>query len=244
MFIRIGGKLVYMPGINFEADAGGSSGSGGSADREGGDRDSGFKRLLERHQNDAIRVAEKLYDENHSHRESKRNLEAQIADLTGKVPAEGAVVLAGDDAAAWAAYRELGDLDALKAQLADKDRLAGELESVRRTELLRSVAETAGYKVAVLQQIAGDLNYAVEEVDQRGKKVPAVFVLEGENGATKTPIAKYMSDHFAEFLPVLKAKATQPTYGNGRGPEPAGVGNHARDAKDTEARRTTIQRAF
>lgn len=237
MFIRIGGKLVYMPFV-FEADTGKGGGEGE------GDKEGGFKRLLERNQNDAIRVAEKLYDENHGHREAKRKLEQQVADLTGKVPAEGAVVLVGDDAKAWASYKALGAPDALTTALADKDRLAGEVGKMQRDRLFGDVATAAGYDKDVLMQIAPDLKYVVEEVERNGKKAPAAFVLEGERGETKTPIADYMKKHHEKYLPVLQLTPSTPSYGNGRGPKPAGVGSHSREEKDREKRAAEVQRTF
>ena len=66
--------------------------------------------LLARHNNDAMQVVATLLAENHQLRDERRQ-------LRGQVPAQGAVVLAGDDVQRWQQYQQLGAIDALQQQL-------------------------------------------------------------------------------------------------------------------------------
>src|SRR5262245_64164630 len=71
-------------------------GTGGGSGGGGGDPTEGFKRLLEKHGSDALRVAELLHRENYQEREQNRLLRQQLAEAQGKVPAEGAIILSKD----------------------------------------------------------------------------------------------------------------------------------------------------
>jgi hypothetical protein len=156
----------------------------------------GFKRLLAKHENDAIRVAEKLYGENY---ELRRDNSA----LKGRVPAEGDVILKGDDLKRWQKYQDLGDpgeirksLDSGKDAIAERDRFA-------RGELYRKAAEVAGYKPAVFARLAEQDGLAIEigEVKKDGKAVPTAFV-KGEDDST-TPLNVYVDSKWSEFKPAL-----------------------------------------
>lgn len=160
----------------------------------------GFKRLLAKHENDAIRVAEKLYGENY---ELRRDNSA----LKGRVPAEGDVILKGDDLKRWQKYQELGDpadvrksLDMGKEAVADRDRF-------RRAEGYEKAAQVAGLKPAVFRRLAEAEGLVIEigEVKQDGKAVPTAFV-KGEGDST-TPLGDYVDTNWSEFKPALVGEA-------------------------------------
>ena len=203
----------------YEAD----KGSGGDPDPKQDDAKPRASDILDRHGSDAIKLAERLATregDNYQLREERRQLREQLAQLQGKLPADGAVVLAGDDATAWEAYRALGKLDELQAALSERETTKSELTTLKRDLELRDVAQIANYKIAVLKQLAGDAQFAIKEAD--GKK--SIVVKDGEK---ETPLADYAKARWADFLPALqlapeKAAIGTPLTRNAQRPIDAG----------------------
>jgi hypothetical protein len=218
----------------FDADGtpqGGDAGEGGRDDDTA--RTVGFQKLLDRYGQDAMRLAESLHHENFQARQRARELEARVQDLQGQVPGEGAVVLTGDDAAAWAAYRELGAPDTLQTAVTERDELQGRLQGLEREAQIRAVAEAAGFKPSVLAKLEAtaraegrELAFEVRDVEQDGAIVKTPYVTDGE---TQTSLTEYAAQEWADFLPALAATpqggepvpgtpypSQQPTGGGGR----------------------------
>jgi len=167
----------------------------------------GIERLLERNGNDANAALLVLYRDNYDLREANRQLKSQV-------PAEGATVLTGDDAAAWAAYTQLGKPADLQAAIAQRDQAQGDLAKLQRSAMIRTAAEAAGYKPTVLEsldaQTGGAATYEVREVEQDGKRAKVAYVKVGESEAQ--PLDQYAQAQWADFLPALvtQPQATQP----------------------------------
>lgn len=177
------------------------------------DKDGAFQRLLDRYKNDGIAMAEKLFGENFAYRTQIRQLEQQVLDVQGKLPAEGSVVLTGADAQTWAAYQALGKPDELRQGLEEKTQLQGKLQNMERETTLRNVAETVGYKAGVLANLdrmakaeGKALAFDVRETTVDGKTVKAAFVKDGDK---ELPLTEYASTNWADFMPALTAQGAQ-----------------------------------
>lgn len=191
MFIYLNGRRIWTE-LN-AADSGGNEGGGDTVAQ-------GLQNLLTRHNNDAMAVVSVLYHDNYQLRDDNRILK-------GKVPADGALILTGDDAKAWADYQQLGKPDDLRKTISDKDKLQGELGTLQRDGVLRDVAEAAGYKFTVLKDLdsKAKLSYAVKEIEQDGKKVKAVSVT--PEGGQEQALEAYATATWADYLPALRTTA-------------------------------------
>ena len=200
MYIYQNGKRIW---VELSAPDGGGNDGG---------NDSAFQRLLDRYKNDAMALAEKLFSENYHYRDEQRQLKQQLTDLSGKVPAADAVILTGADATAWAAYTALGKPDELKQGLEERTQLQGKLTAQERNELLRGVAETAGYKANVLANLdriakaeGKALAFEVRDVTVDGKPVKMAYVKDGDK---EQAITEYAQSNWADFLPALTVQGT------------------------------------
>lgn len=202
MYVYLNGKRVWIE-LN-AADSGGN---------DGGDSSAAFQRLLEKHNNDAARLSEKLFDENFNYRSEIRQLKAQLADAAGKVPGDGAVVLTGDQAQAWTAYQALGKPEEIKQGLDERSQLQGKLTAQERAELLRGIAETTGYKASVLASLdrtakveGKSLEFTLRDQTIDGKPSKVAYVKDGDK---ETALTEYAASAWADFLPALTVATTQ-----------------------------------
>jgi len=212
-------------------DPQGGDGSGTPAPAPA-DPSEGFKALLAKHNNDALRVAESLHDENYKLRQKN-------AALRSSVPDEGSVVLKGDDAKDWTKYRDLGKPSEVKASL-DSGRVATEeRDRFARGEVYRKVADAAGYKPSVFVQMAERDGLAVELVEgKKDGKAVTTAVVKGEGDST-TPLEEYVDRNWSDFKPALvggagpekKATSTTPPR------RPFGMPASPSDDPDESARR-------
>jgi hypothetical protein len=159
------------------------------------DASEGFKKLLEKHQNDTARVAEKLYDENHSYRQT-------IRELKGKVPGEGSLVLNADQAKSWTAYLELGKPEQLAALKGEHSQFATERQAAAREKLHAAAAEAHGYKVGVLSRLIDQdkLEIEIKDVSVNGKTAKVAHVKDGD---TLTPLPDYAKANWSDFGDAL-----------------------------------------
>lgn len=199
-----------------------------------------LERLLARNGGSFDATGVQLLNENHSYRERIRQLE-------GRVPAEGSVVLAGDDLARWQAYQALGQPTDLQATIAERDDFRTRLTVREREDLVREVAGVTGYKEATLKRLIGDLTIEVREVDEAGKKVKKAFV-KLENNAEQ-PLTEYAAREWADVLPALKAEKPSGTRwlpqnsGSGNEPPPSLVDEFIeRRRKAAEGRSNPLQK--
>lgn len=198
-------------------DGGNPAGGQGGQDPAPSDPAAGLRNALQRHQGDALALANQLYSENYQLRERNRQVAAQV-------PAQGSVVLTSEQAAQWAAYQQLGAPDALKTTLEGAQTAAQELTGLKRQATIRTAADAAGFKSTVLGQLAGDLAIEVREIETNGKKAPAAFV-KGQDGQ-EVGLAQYAQQHWADFLPALQAATPQP-QGTQWPPQTGGQGGGA-----------------
>jgi hypothetical protein len=195
------------PGGAGTGPSGGNAAGNPPADPAGGgagDRQN-VTGLLQRHNNDAMAVIATLLSENHNLRDERRT-------LRGQLPAQGTVVLSGEQATAWQAYQQLGAVEALSAQLQGAQTAQAELASLRRESLLGRVQEVSGYKASVLGKLPGadKLDFQIREVEKDGKKEPTVVVKDGDK---ETPLADYAKTNWSDFLPALQVTQTQQPTG-------------------------------
>jgi hypothetical protein len=175
-----------------------------------GDPAEGYRKLLEKHQNDTGAVASKLYDENHSLRETNRTLKA-------KVPADGAVVLTPDQAKAWSAYTALGTPEVVTVIKAEHGQYATERQAAALDKLHGQAADAHGWKPAVLARLVAQDRLEVTLItakDAAGKEVTTAHVKDGGQDVT---LPEYAKAHWGDFLEVLAAKpAAAPSFGTPR----------------------------
>lgn len=200
MFVRRNGFLdliMFSPDGNGgdAADAAAAAAQGGAADAA--TTNQGLASLLAKHENSALAVAELLHGDNFSLREKNRQLTAQL---------DGAVILRGDEKAAWESYKVLG----APAELSTK---------LRRLELDR-IAGRAGYNPDVFADLdrmaGGQLQYEVKNETVDGKQVEKVFVKDGADSQAQ-PIADYAAAKWANYLPALKPADSTQQNGGGSG---------------------------
>jgi hypothetical protein len=169
-----------------------------------------FNARLAKH-TDATQLAQQLFTENFSLREDKRKLNAKLEAAQGKVPADGSLVLSGEDAKAWEAIKALNlSPDEIKAKLQTSTENEKQLAALKRKELMREVAESEGYKATVLSTlIAADIPIEFKEVEKDGKKLKVAHVKVKENGADKDiALSDYIQTNHVDFLPALRLEQT------------------------------------
>lgn len=152
-----------------------------------------------------IRKLEKDKDEreaeNAKARERIRALEAEKGNLEALLPGDDSVVLTGDDAKAWEAYRELGKPDLLKVKLDDYDRAttrAAELETERLVDkAARDPNDETRYrfKPSVLQKVLG-IGEAKLVAGKDGYTVKA--------GDNEKPLEKWLEEDQSDLLSALQ----------------------------------------
>lgn len=186
----------------------------------------GFEALAAKHSSDGIGLARDLYGQ-------LQAANARVSELSGKVPADGAIVLAGDDARAWGKYRGLGKPDEIKTQLDERAELSGKVTRFERAAVISAVSEASGFNAKVLGTLAGDLEFEVADETVKGKAIKVAYVKDGDK---KTPLDKYAESNWGDFLPSLKPAAAAKTLGTppGRATPPA--------KPDPEAERRTPAR--
>jgi hypothetical protein len=145
------------------------------------------------------------------------DLRKKVAALKSRVPKEGAVILEGDDARRWSSYVALGEPDALRAGLAERDTFKAEAEGHRKAKLLAAAAGLYAYEPSVLETLAKDLEVEIREDRGQDGKPVKVAIVKGEGDKT-TPLNEYAEAHWQAFLPALKAEAARRTSS----PSPSG----------------------
>lgn len=130
--------------------------------------------------------------------------------LKAKLPADGALVLTGEDAKAWGAYQSLGKPSDIRKTIDEHGTLATENATHRRNDELSIVAEKTGVKLPVLKTLAGSLVFGEAKVKGKdGKETTVPTVKDGE--AEPVPFDEYAAKHWSDFLPALKPTATTTT---------------------------------
>jgi hypothetical protein len=233
--------------LNTDNGGGGSGGSGGDGggggagsqnqnqpQPQGGGQDwqQALANLIQRQGSEGA-AATLLFNENRDYRERIRQLEQQL-------PGEGAVVLSGDQAAAWQTYQGLGAPTDLQQQLEQAQQAQNELAGLRRAEQIRGVAEAAGYRPTVLERLAEGLTLELREEQVEGQTARVPYVVSGEGHAE--PLTSYAQQHWADFLPALSAQQQQQApQGGVTYPPQQGGGGQPATSKPVDA---YFQRAY
>lgn len=153
----------------------------------------------------ALRLAELYADaQNTLYRQRVKNraLTDERDALRAKVPADGAVLMTAEDAAALESYRTLGTPDALKSTQDAAQQAQAKLAGLERERTAQAAASAHEWKPSVLAKLPSLQGKDIEARDADG--APAYFV-EG------TPLLDYVTAHDAEFLPALQATPPAPT---------------------------------
>jgi hypothetical protein len=173
-----------------------------------------FQSRLTKMNGDAMAFATQLFDENFQLREAKRQLGEQLTTLQGKLPAEGAVILTGDDAKAYEAYKALGTPKELKDRIDAYPALEDENKGLKLRDTLREVADVgiggSKLKFKILEDrvkaAGGNLQFIVKEEGRDKRKVAYV-----KDGDKETPLEQYAEKNWADYMPSLKAEQAKRT---------------------------------
>jgi hypothetical protein len=141
----------------------------------------------------------KLIDENYALREERRQLKEQK-------PPDGSVVLSGDQAREWEAYRELGKPSDLRKARDQASQDAAKRLELERKDTLREVQDLHGYRASVLAPLVEKLDVrVVDGKDKGGKAVREARVFaSGEDGTEASwSLTEVIEKDFAEFVPAL-----------------------------------------
>lgn len=216
------------------ATGGASGGSGGShpaapenvtrfLSRYGGDANRGIKVLLTENAKLRAKIRDAKdspYKADEALREENQRLERENEELASKIPATDAVILSGDDAKAWPAFKALGvTADKAKEALKERDELKAKLAERDKEKLIADAAELVGYNTKVLtdqvslRKLHLELKDVTEKVDGKDvvTKVPHVRPA-GDDKAALEPLTTYAERELADYLPLLR---TQPTNSTG-----------------------------
>lgn len=188
-------------------DGGGSDGGGDVEDNASGA--GAFQQALDAHNNDLKKFSTALFDDNFKLRDANRKLREQVA------PA-GSVILTGEQLAAWKAYQALGahtDLvkpDDVKAIRGDLEKARTELQqaqqeaaTLKRSNLLRDVAETSGFVYSVLATLdKPDLTYEI--VSAKDKDDKPIKTVKVKVGNETLDLEAYAAEQWSVFLPALR----------------------------------------
>jgi hypothetical protein len=214
-----------------KVDDEGTPGAGASEIRDA------LEALLKEHDGDRNSALRVLIQEN-------QGLHGLLSDAEARLPADGSVVLSGDEAKAWKHYRELGEPADVRKAVAERDQFRAEAGTLRKKEVVREAATLHGFRPAVLEKLAAEVEVAV--VDGKGKDgKPARLAVVREPGAkegetVETPLADYAAARWADFLPSLQSEPQRAAPGTpprrAPGPAPAGSG----EAPDATVYRSLI----
>lgn len=199
--------------------------------RYGGDAKRGVKALLAEN----ARLKQQLKDQKDSPyradealKSENERLERENEELAAKLPSADAVILTGDDAKSWPAFKALGiSADKAKEALKERDTLKAELAERDKEKLIATAAEKVGYNPKVLadqvalRKLHVEMRDVTEKVDGKDvvTKVPHVRPA-NDDKATLEPLTAYAERELAEYMPLLKAQPG--TNGTGAGQQPTG----------------------
>lgn len=224
-------RPMARPWILFEAD-GGQGGGNPTPAPDPGDPPAvpaAIQGIIDRNAGDAIQAINQLMAEN-------ARLRQQRQELRSKVPGEGAVILAAEQAQTWQAIQDAGitpdGLTELRQAAEERDQLRAERDQLARRQTIQEAAGLAGYRSTVLETLAADLPITID-----GDETRIPYVMDGE---TRTPLADYAAAHWADFMPALTTTSAG-RAGNGTPYPPQGSG---RPPQPTSAARATLAKLY
>ena len=140
----------------------------------------------------------KLVDENYGYRDKLR-------DVSAKIPADGAIVLTGDDAKAWGGYRELGALTDVRKAVSERDHLKTRVERYDRDALADEAAALNGFKAGPeFRLLVADLPLEVADAKVDGKPARVARIKGATDADEPTPLADYLKAHRPALSEALK----------------------------------------
>lgn len=206
-------KNRFFPGFLLSSFEGEGDVGGGSSDVKT------LEQRLAAANNNAMIVAQNLSNENielnrqlRAKGETITTLTTENGELKKKIPAEGALVLAGDDVTTWQAVKALNMTpDQIKLKLQTTSQAETELAKYKRRDLLRQAADAPAFDGAmrfdadVLESVIGDSEIVFQDVNKDGKTRKVAHVKSKENGTDKlTQLGEFAETNYAKFLPSLK----------------------------------------
>lgn len=178
-----------------------------------------FQNQLNAKNGDVQALAMQLFQEQYKGREQRRKLNLRIAELEGRAPGEGSIVLSGDDAKLFTEILNGRKLADVKKALDDGATQTGELADLKFRSMVTDAAAAHNLKPSVLQELAKSRSLNLEmgevehEVDKNGKKEkarkPAAFVLDATDPKKRTNLDDYLKDNASDFLPALQVAAKE-----------------------------------
>lgn len=177
-----------------------------------------FARLIEKSGGDSGAVAMKLYDDNHSLRKQKHELNVTINQLKDEVTAAkapNAEIKAALDA--FAEYKTYGTPAEVKAKIERGVQLDARVTADDRDKLAREAAGLVGYNADTLAAIAADKSLSLEIKDETGTdgkpaRIPYVKLpKDGDKEVAPLKLTDYVTQKLAPYAAALSAKATPST---------------------------------
>ena len=208
-FRRFGHGIEANHGLVFFEEPGEKGGGGNVPPRENP------ADIAAKYSGDVVRMASDLSSAQHDNfklREDKRNLNATITGLQAKVPAEGAVILIGDDVKVWEAYNALGKPEEVKTAVETGKAAISERDTFKRDQVLADAAKEARLKPGLLKILAKDLDVQIREVDVVSEdgttttkaKRPVVVTKNGDQTSDK-PLRDFFKEQGEDVLQSLEA---------------------------------------
>lgn len=193
--------------------AGGGGGNGGGGSGSGAtstfDATQLVNSLVARYGSAESAVRE-LARENRELRRWRRSVRGDPASLVAELK-DGRELISKEEAAELRAYRALGKPDEVKARVEKASSLEAQVEKAAKRQRAADAAAAAGFKnVDILADLAESKGIHIELRDEivDGKPVKkALARAASESGGTLVPLADYMRQHHAAYLPALTAGA-------------------------------------
>jgi hypothetical protein len=183
-----------------------------------------FESLLDKNNKDAHAVALKLFGENYEYRE-------EIRELKDKSLKEGDIVLSGDDAKEYQAFKALNvKADDVKKAIDAVPTLEKQNKELSGMENLREIADLgldgSKLKLSVLKDQLirfPDAEIAIKtEKDKDGNEAKVAYVKKDKDSKEQS-FTEFANENLADYLPSLKVSAeatSQPLTGNFGNPQP------------------------
>lgn len=147
-------------------------------------------RRLKAHGNNAAALAGELHAEN-------RNLMGQLAEARKRLPADGSIVLAGDDAKAWERYKARGTPDEIDATYAERDTFKGEAVLRARND---SLAEAGFNPKTLAPLIPADAAIEVKDGEKgRDGKTPRVATIKPPGSDKAVPLTDWIASNLGHY---------------------------------------------
>lgn len=161
-----------------------------------------------------------LMADNAELRGDKRRLKDKITDLEAKVPADGSLILTGNDAKLFQAAKAVLETlptdkrtaEELGKMLKEHGELTLKVTNLERQSVVVQIAEAEGWKVSALLKLAKDMDLVLESVEEevddeenegKKKKVTVQRGFVQTKDAAGVVTKKRLTDELKDFMPSL-----------------------------------------